>query len=69
LTIKGLAGEPFEGVFIRAPVIESVGPDVEVLSQLESGAVVAARQANMLGTSFHPELTKDVRVHQLFLNF
>lgn len=68
LKIKGMAGGPFAGVFIRAPVIQSAGPDVEVLSQLDNGAVVAARQANLLGTSFHPELTNDPRVHQLFLH-
>jgi 5'-phosphate synthase pdxT subunit len=69
LTITGIEGEPFEGVFIRAPVIASAGPGVEVLSRLDDGAIVAAKQGNLLGTSFHPELTKDVRVHQLFLNF
>lgn len=68
LMIEGIEGEPFEGVFIRAPVIQSVGPGVDVLSQLENGAIVAARQANLLGTSFHPELTNDPRVHQLFLH-
>jgi len=67
LSIKGIDGAPFEGVFIRAPVIESIGPGVEVLCQLPDGSVVAAQQANLFGTSFHPELTKDARVHQLFL--
>jgi 5'-phosphate synthase pdxT subunit len=68
LAIKGLDGEPFNGVFIRAPIIESVGPAVEVLSRLDDGTIVAARQGNLLGTSFHPELTRDTRVHALFLN-
>ncbi len=68
LHIKGIAGAPFEGVFIRAPIIETVGPAVEPLCVLEDGAIVAARQGNLLGTSFHPELTRDLRVHQLFLS-
>jgi 5'-phosphate synthase pdxT subunit len=68
LKIKGLA-KPFEGVFIRAPIIESVARGVEVLCALDDGTIVAARQNNMFGTSFHPELTHDSRVHELFLNF
>lgn len=53
--------------FIRAPYIERVGDGVEVLSVLD-GHIVAARQANMLGTSFHPELNDNPAVHQLFLS-
>jgi 5'-phosphate synthase pdxT subunit len=68
LTIKGIEDGPFEGIFIRAPLIESVSPRVEVLSTLDDGAIVAAREGNMLGTSFHPELTRDSRVHKLFLD-
>lgn len=67
LSIKGIDGGLFEGVFIRAPIIEAMGETVEVLCALEDGAVVAVRQGNLLGTSFHPELTQDPRVHQLFL--
>ncbi len=67
LNIAGLEGAPFTGVFIRAPMIESVGEGVEVLAQLDDGTIVAARQGNMLATSFHPELTRDTRVHALFL--
>ena len=67
LAIAGIPDGPFRGVFIRAPVIERVGQNVEKLSELEDGAVVAARQDKMLATSFHPELTGDARVHQLFL--
>lgn len=52
--------------FIRAPYIEAVGPGVEVLASVE-GRIVAARQGNQLATSFHPELTADARVHELFL--
>ncbi len=67
LHIKGIDGQPFEGVFIRAPIIESAGPAVEALCTLEDGTIVAARQGNLLGTSFHPELTRDLRMHQFFL--
>ena len=67
LTIKGMDDGPFEGIFIRAPVIESVGAGVEVLCTLDDGAIVAARQGNRWGTSFHPELTRDSRMHQMFL--
>ncbi len=52
--------------FIRAPYISSVGKDVAVLSS-ESGAITAAREANMLVTSFHPEITDDLTVHSYFL--
>ena len=58
---------PFHGVFIRAPLIEQVGPGVEVLSRLADGRIVAARQGHLLATSFHPELTNDDRFHRLFL--
>ena len=58
---------PFHVVFIRAPLIESVGKDVEILSQLEDGRIVAARQGHLLATSFHPELTGDDRFHRYFM--
>jgi 5'-phosphate synthase pdxT subunit len=58
---------PFHGVFIRAPLIERVGPEVEVLSRLPDGRIVAARQGNLLATSFHPELTGDDRFHEMFV--
>ena len=58
--------EPFTGVFIRAPFFESVGPGVEVLSEVE-GRIVAARGENILVTAFHPELTDDTRFHEYFL--
>ncbi|RMF05844.1 MAG: pyridoxal 5'-phosphate synthase glutaminase subunit PdxT [Chloroflexi bacterium] len=61
------AGAPFRAVFIRAPKIETVGPGVAVLATLNDGTVVAARQGNLLVTSFHPELTNDVRFHRYFL--
>jgi 5'-phosphate synthase pdxT subunit len=59
----------FHAIFIRAPLIESVGKGVKVLARLEDGTVVAARQGNLLATSFHPELTKDTRFHKYFLEF
>jgi len=68
LHIVGVPGGPYPGVFIRAPLIESVGSDVEVLCTLPDGTIVAARQGNMLATSFHPELTRDARVHEFFLS-
>lgn len=67
IDIAGIEGGPYPGVFIRAPLIESVGPSVEVLATLEDGTIVAARQGNLLATSFHPELTRDARVHEFFL--
>lgn len=57
----------FHAIFIRAPMIESVGPDVEVLATLPAGEIVAARQGRLLATAFHPELTADPRFHELFL--
>jgi 5'-phosphate synthase pdxT subunit len=53
--------------FIRAPIVERVGPGVEVLSTLPSGAVVAVREGNLLATAFHPELTGDNSVHEYFV--
>jgi 5'-phosphate synthase pdxT subunit len=54
-------------VFIRAPVVEQVGPGVTVLAALDDGRVVAVEQGNLLGTSFHPEMTGDTRFHERFL--
>ena len=78
LDVPALGAEPFHAVFIRAPLIESVGDDVEVLSTIgRAGAaagggeatIVAARQGRLLATSFHPELTHDGRFHEYFLTF
>jgi len=57
---------PYTGVFIRAPRIERIGPEVEVLAVHEK-AIVAARQGRLMATSFHPELTGDPRVHRYFV--
>ncbi|MER5782691.1 pyridoxal 5'-phosphate synthase glutaminase subunit PdxT [Streptomyces mobaraensis] len=65
--VSGVEGGPVEGVFIRAPWVESTGADVEVLA-VHDGHTVAVRQANVLATSFHPELTGDHRVHGLFVD-
>ncbi len=67
LPVKGMS-EPFHAVFIRAPVIEAAGPGVEVLARLPDGRMVAAQQGHLLATSFHPELTDDLRFHRLFLD-
>lgn len=67
LAIPVLGGEPFPAVFIRAPWIERTGPGVETLAQRD-GYGVMVRQGNVLGTSFHPELTGDDRVHAYFLD-
>ncbi len=58
---------PFPAVFIRAPLIEQVGPGVEIVARLQDGTIVAARQGRWLATSFHPELTGDDRFHRYFL--
>ncbi|OMI41523.1 pyridoxal 5'-phosphate synthase glutaminase subunit PdxT [Streptomyces sparsogenes] len=65
--VAGVEGGPVEGVFIRAPWVESVGAGVEVLATYGDHAV-AVRQGNVLATSFHPELTGDHRVHALFVD-
>jgi 5'-phosphate synthase pdxT subunit len=62
-----ISPEPIEMVFIRAPVIERVGPDVEVLAESE-GHPVLIRQGHMLIATFHPELTSDTTVHEYFLH-
>lgn len=68
LHIQGLDGGPFRALFIRAPIFESVSPPASVIARLEDGRVVAARQGNLLATSFHPELTGDTRLHEYFLS-
>jgi len=68
LLIPVLGEEVFPGVFIRAPVIERVNGEVEILTRLADGALVAARQGKLLASAFHPELTGDLRFHQYFLD-
>jgi 5'-phosphate synthase pdxT subunit len=66
--VEPLGPEKFTAVFIRAPVIAQVGEGIRVLSRLEDGRPVAVQQGNLLGTSFHPELTDDPRLHRYFLS-
>lgn len=66
VTFAGLA-EPVHAVFIRAPWVEHVGPEVQVLAEV-AGHPVAVRQGGVLATSFHPEVTADRRIHRLFVD-
>ncbi|MCS6801523.1 MAG: pyridoxal 5'-phosphate synthase glutaminase subunit PdxT [Chloroflexota bacterium] len=66
LEIAGLE-QPYHAVFIRAPLITEVGPAAKAIATLPDGRVVAAEQGNLLATAFHPELTADDRMHQLFV--
>ncbi|WP_054814054.1 pyridoxal 5'-phosphate synthase glutaminase subunit PdxT [Nocardia arizonensis] len=72
LDFGGLDGGPVRAVFIRAPWVERVGPDVRVLATVPAGAgagkIVAVRQGDVLATSFHPEVTGDLRVHAMFVD-
>ena len=73
INAPALGDEPYHAVFIRAPVVETAGPDVEVLARIEPhlfgapGDIVAVRQGPLLGTAFHPEVTDDSRFHAYFL--
>jgi 5'-phosphate synthase pdxT subunit len=67
LPISKLGDQPFHAVFIRAPVVTSVGKDVEVIAQLQDGTIVGVESGHLLGTAFHPELTGDDRLHQHFI--
>ena len=68
LTVKSLDPLPYHAIFIRAPIISRVGLEVEVLATLEDGRAVAVQQKRLLATSFHPELTKDSRLHDRFVS-
>ena len=68
LQIAPLDPEPYNCIFIRAPVVVRVGASVEVLASLDDGRPVAVQQGKMLATAFHPELTNDTRVHQYFVS-
>jgi 5'-phosphate synthase pdxT subunit len=75
IAMEHLDGPPVKAVFIRAPWVDAVGPEVEVLGRVESdpehtgsaGRIVAVRQGSLLATSFHPELTGDHRIHEYFV--
>ncbi|HLJ33726.1 MAG TPA: pyridoxal 5'-phosphate synthase glutaminase subunit PdxT [Ktedonobacteraceae bacterium] len=67
LSVPVLGEAPFHAFFIRGPIIEKVGPEVEVLATLDDGSIVAVREGHLLGTAFHPEVSGDPRFHQYFL--
>ena len=67
IAIPVLGDPPVHAVFIRAPVVESVGEKASVLAELADGRIVAVEQGSLLGTSFHPEVTGDTRFHEYFL--
>ncbi len=67
LPFEGL-DHPIHAVFIRAPLVERVGPSAEALATLPDGRVVAAKQGNLLATAFHPELTPDTSLHKWFID-
>ena len=66
LDISGIANN-YKGIFIRAPTVISIGPHVQILSKFD-GKIVAVKQDNIIGTSFHPELSDDYRLHRFFIN-
>ncbi len=65
LVVPLLGNRPMHAVFIRAPIVERAGPDVDVLARLDDGRIVAVRQRNVLATAFHPELAGETRFHSL----
>ena len=83
VALRGIPGDPFHAVFIRAPWVERVGPEVEIVGIVPAvgpggpvpsaraapdARIVAVRQGNLLATAFHPELAGDLRVHRLFVD-
>ena len=68
LPVKPLGEAPYHAIFIRAPTIEGVGPNVDIIACLADGTAVAAREGTMVASSFHPELTDDTRFHEYFLD-
>jgi pyridoxal 5'-phosphate synthase pdxT subunit len=65
LSVPVLGDRPVHGVFIRAPIVERTGPNVDVLARLDDGRVVAVRERNLIATAFHPELAGETRFHRL----
>jgi len=65
LDVPVLGSTPVHGVFIRAPIVERTGPEVDVLARLDDGRIVAVRQRNIIATAFHPELAGETRFHRL----
>ena len=68
LDFEGVSGPAVHAAFIRAPIVERVGENVEVLSTLSDGRVVGVREGNLMGISFHPEVTGETRIHELFVS-
>ena len=66
LDISGI-GHNYKGVFLRAPAVISIGPQVQILSKFD-GKIIAVKQNNIIGTSFHPELSDDYRLHRFFID-
>ena len=67
LKFTGVSGPAVHAAFIRAPIVDRVGESVEVLSTLSDGRIVGVRQGNLMGISFHPEVTGETRIHELFV--
>ncbi len=67
LAVEDIEGPPFHGVFIRAPAVNKVGDGVRVMASLDDGRPVAVRQDSLFATAFHPELTDDTRIHEMFV--
>lgn len=67
LAFEGISGSKIDAAFIRAPIVERVGENVQILSKLDDGRVVAVRNETMLGISFHPEISGEKRVHEYFV--
>ena len=65
LSVPVLGDRPVHGVFIRAPIVERTGPNVDVLATLDDGRIVAVRERNLIATAFHPELAGETRFHRL----
>ena len=65
VAVPVLGDQPVHAVFIRAPIVERVGPDVSVLATLDDGRIVAVRERNLIATAFHPELAGEPRFHRL----
>jgi 5'-phosphate synthase pdxT subunit len=65
LAVPVLGDQPVHGVFIRAPIIDRTGPDVDILARLDDGRIVAVRERNIVATAFHPELAGETRFHRL----
>jgi 5'-phosphate synthase pdxT subunit len=65
VSVPMLGDRPIHAVFIRAPIVERVGPGVDVLARLDDGRIVAVRERNVVATAFHPELTGETRFHRL----